>query len=73
MSARETRQQTLDGRIVRDRPPTDGVARVLDTLPPSTSWGAAVWWTRAVRERDADRVVAWIERAVDEGEIGGQP
>jgi hypothetical protein len=63
------RQQSLDGRTIRERAPSDPAAAALDHLPSDTPMPPTVPWVRLAEDRDTSRVLAWIDRAAAEGVI----
>jgi hypothetical protein len=68
MSA-DTFQADLSGSRVRERPPTDARAAVLDRYPADAELPPSVPWVRLAEEGDTAQVLGWIRRAGDEGVI----
>ena len=68
MSA-DTFQADLSGSRVRERPPTDARAAVLDRFPADAELPPSAPWVRLAEEGDTKRVLAWIDRAAAEGVI----
>lgn len=67
MSA-QTRQETLTGDVV-GTDPRDGRSAALWRLPPDVSLQEAALWSLTAHDRDAERVLRWLERAKREGVI----
>jgi len=65
----QTRQTDLEGRTIRERPPSDPTAATLDRLPSDTAFPAIGAWVQLAEGRDTRQVLAWIDRATAEGVI----